>query len=214
MMRLSWIIGLAGLLLAAGCVQRSELRQGHAPQAWADERPASEHVSPKAYRIGTDDQLQVNVWRNPDLSVDAPVRPDGKITLPLIGDVQAAGRTPESVSQAVEEALKQYLKAPRVAVIVTEMRSHDYAARVRVTGAVTAPISLPHRPGMTVLDAILEAGGLNEFAAANRARLYRREGDASSARVIRLGDIIERGDLGTNVALQPGDVISVPERLF
>lgn len=164
------------------------------------------------YRIGVDDQLQVAVWRNPELSVSVPVRPDGRISVPLIGDVMAGGRSPEEVARDIEERLAAYVRDPKVAVILTELRSHEFISRVRVTGAVRTPISIPYRQGMTVLDAVLQAGGVNEFAAANRTRLYRRNGEHTQTLPVRLGAILGTGDLDTNVEVRPGDVITVPER--
>ncbi len=158
--------------------------------------------------------VQVSVWHNADLSATVPVRPDGMISVPLIGDVEAGGRTPEEVAETIKEKLKAYVRDPQVAVILTELRSHEYLARVRVTGAVRQPISVPFRQGMTVLDAVLAAGGTNEFAAPGRTELYRKEGDATRAYAVRLDDILQRGDLGTNYPVRPGDVITVPERAF
>jgi len=166
------------------------------------------------YRIGVDDLVQVNVWRNPDLSVTVPVRPDGMISVPLIGDVKAGGQTPLEVAASVEEKLKKYMREPQATVIVTELRSHEFISRVRVTGAVQQPVSLPYRQGMTVLDAVLEAGGLTEFASANRAKLYRRDAKGSKVMSVHLAQILSRGDLETNYYLVPGDIVSVPERLF
>ena len=167
------------------------------------------------YRIGVDDQLQVTVWHNPDLSVAVPVRPDGKITVPLIGDVQAGGQTPEAVAATIRDKLKAYVRDPQVAVILTQLRSHEYLARVRVTGAVRTPVSLPYRQGMTVLDVVLAAGGTTEFASPDRTELYRHAGEgASQSYAVRLGRILEQGDLATNYPLQPGDVITVPQRAF
>lgn len=167
------------------------------------------------YLIGVDDQLQVSVWHNPDLSISVPVRPDGKITVPLIGDVQAGGQTPEEVAATIKDKLKAYIRDPQVAVILTQLRSHEYLARVRVTGAVRTPVSLPYRPGMTVLDLVLAAGGVTEFAAPDRTELYRHVGKgANQAYAVRLGKIINDGDLKTNYPLQPGDVITVPQRAF
>ena len=103
-----------------------------------------------AYHIGVDDQLQISVWQNPDLSVTVPVRPDGMITVPLIGDVQVGGQTPEAVAATIQAKLKSFVRDPQVAVILTELRSHEYLSRVRVTGAVRTPISLPYRQGMTI----------------------------------------------------------------
>lgn len=166
------------------------------------------------YRIGVDDRVQISVWRNPDLSVTVPVRPDGRISVPLIGDVQAGGLTPNQVADNIRGKLATYIRDPSVAVILTELRSHEFLSRVRVTGAVRTPRSLAFRQGMTVLDAVLEAGGINDFAAPNRAKLYRKNQDKTEVLDLELGDILNKGKLGTNVMLAPGDVITIPERLF
>jgi len=166
------------------------------------------------YRIGADDRVQVTVWRNPELSVTAPVRPDGKISVPLIGDVEAGGRTPGEVAENIKKQLAVYIREPNVAVIITELRSHEFLSRVRVTGAVRAAKSLPYRQGMTVLDVVLEAGGVNDFASANRTKLYRKSKDKTQVFEIELGNILNKGRLETNLYLRPGDVITVPERLF
>lgn len=166
------------------------------------------------YRIGVDDLVQVTVWRNPDLSVTVPVRPDGKISVPLIGDVQAGGNTPTQVAALIKEKLSAYIREPNVAVILTELRSHEFLSRVRVTGAVRTPRSMPYRQGMTVLDAILEAGGINDFATPNRTKLYRKAKSKVEVFDIELGNILGKGGLKTNLELRPGDVITVPERRF
>ena len=163
------------------------------------------------YRIGVGDNLNINVWRNPDLSIAVPVRPDGKITVPVVGDVMVGGKTPEQVSSDIAEQLSTYIRDPFVTVIVTGMASADYRSRVRVTGAVNNPVSLPYRQGMTVLDVVLEAGGTNEFANESRATLYRRNGQRLD---VNLDQILNRGEMGTNFGLRPGDVITVPERAF
>ncbi|HKT30121.1 XrtA/PEP-CTERM system exopolysaccharide export protein [Dyella sp.] len=167
------------------------------------------------YHIGVDDQLQITVWHNPDLSVSVPVRPDGRITVPLIGDVVAGGRTPDQVSAEIKDKLQSYIRDPQVAVILIALRSNEYLSRVRVTGAVRSPISIPYRQGMTVLDAVLAAGGITEFAAPDRTELYRK-GDGSSpvAYAVHLEKILQKGDLGNNYPVQPGDVITVPQRAF
>lgn len=170
------------------------------------------------YKIGVDDRVQVTVWRNPELSVTVPVRPDGKISVPLIGDVQAGGQTPEQVAATIRQKLSAYIREPNVAVILTDLRSHEFLSRVRVTGAVRTPRSLTYRQGMTVLDAVLEAGGINDFAAPNRTKLYRKEKDKEKPKTdvysVDLGDILNKGKLETNYPLLPGDVITVPERLL
>lgn len=167
------------------------------------------------YRIGVDDRVQVSVWKNPDLSITAPVRPDGRISVPLIGDVLAGGKTPPELANTIREKLAVYIRDPNVTVIVTDLNSHEFLTRVRVTGAVRTPRSLPFRQGMTVLDAILEAGGLNDFASPNRTKLYRsNKKSGSEVFDVDLGDILNRGRLQTNYTLLPGDVVTVPERIF
>src|SRR5215831_8830416 len=163
------------------------------------------------YRIGVDDMVQVSVWHNPELSATIPVRPDGKISLPLIGDIPAGGRTPEEVATDVKQRLATYVRDPQVAVILTELRSHEYLSRVRVTGAVRQPVSLTYRQGMTVLDAVLAAGGPTEFAAGDRTELYRKNGAGTKTFDVHLGKIMKKGELETNFAVQPGDIITVPE---
>ncbi|WP_456372375.1 XrtA/PEP-CTERM system exopolysaccharide export protein [Thiolapillus sp.] len=193
-------------LAGTGCVtQPVALTQGPPPAG-------SEVV--EQYKVGVDDTLSVSVWRNPELSVSAVVRPDGMITVPVIGDVVAAGKTPEDVSADIKERLSRYIRNPQVAVSVTRLVSNAYLTRVRVTGAVVQPVSSPHRPGMTVLDAVLEAGGVTEFAAPDDARLYRKVDGNINAYPIHLKQILQKGDLSTNYELLPGDIISIPERSF
>lgn len=166
------------------------------------------------YKIGVDDMVQVSVWRNPEMTVTVPVRPDGKISVPLAGDVRAGGLTAPEVATSIEQKLSYYIRDPKVTVIITALHSHAFLTRVRVTGAVRTPMSLPHRPGMTVLDAVLEAGGPNEFAAPNRTRLHRKGATKVEVIPVRLGDILNNGRLQSNVDVRPGDVITVPESLF
>ncbi|MEM9601685.1 MAG: XrtA/PEP-CTERM system exopolysaccharide export protein [Pseudomonadota bacterium] len=183
-----------------------------APTTNTDEIDLSERG---AYLIGVDDTVRVSVWRNEDLSVEVPVRPDGYISVPLIGEVAAGGRPAYDVARDIERKLSKFIRQPQVSVILTSLVSHEFLSRVRVTGAVRNPISMPYRPGMTVLDLVLESGGINEFAVAQRAKLYRRHADGSNKTYsIKLGSILNEGDLRSNYALQPGDVITVPERKF
>lgn len=176
--------------------------------------PNPEAQAVKEYRIGVDDLIRVAVWQNPDLNVTVPVRPDGKISVPLVGDVDAGGKTPEEVSADVKTRLSAFVRDPQVTVIIDQLRSHEYLSRVRVTGAVRTPISVPYRQGMTVLDAVLAAGGTNEFAASDRTELYRKDASGAHAYSIRLDRILQKGDLSNNYEAQPGDVITVPERAF
>ena len=179
-----------------------------------DTPPVQQQAAVEDYAIGVDDVVQVSVWRNPELGIEVPVRPDGKISVPLVGDVMAGGRTPAEVAKDIQEKLSAYVRDPQVAVILTELRSHEYLSRVRVTGAVRQPVSSPYRQGMTVLDAVLAAGGVNEFAAPDRSSLYRKSEGQTTSYAVRLDKIINRGDLSTNFTVAPGDVITVPERAF
>jgi polysaccharide export outer membrane protein len=192
----------------AGCGGKS------ATKARTEDAPAAAANSLAEYRVGVDDQLQVTVWRNPELSGPATVRPDGKITVPLAGEVEAGGQTAGTIARSIEEKLATYIRSPVVTVSVTGLRSHEYLTRIRITGAVRTPRSMPFRPGITVLDAVLEAGGPTEFASANRTKVYRKVEDKVTVFEVKLDDILRRGKLQTNIELQSGDVVTVPERLF
>lgn len=203
------ILSLSLFILLAGCAgpdYDNELMVEAALERQAD--PVTE------YRIGPSDMLNVSIWRNPDLSAQVPVRPDGRISLPLVGDIEARGRTPEGLAEAIEARLDEFIRQPKVSVIVTQMGSHEFTHRVRVTGAVRAPASQPWREGITVLDLVLGAGGANEFAALDRATLYREMDGEIVAIPVRLGDILKKGQVETNYRLLPGDILAVPERRF
>jgi polysaccharide export outer membrane protein len=176
--------------------------------------PAQHSIVTEEYRIGVDDVVDVNVWGNEQLSVQVPVRPDGRITIPLLGDVEVAGKTAEEVAGIITEGLKKDIRSPSVTVTMSSLQSKEYLRRVRVTGAVTKPVSLNYRQGMTVLDAILEAGGLGEFASGNKAVLIRRHDGKTVSVPLRLEDMLVRGVVKGNHVLIPGDIITVPERFF
>ncbi len=201
------IFHVAFLLLTLVACGGSPVRPDQVPPA-----PSTNLVD--TYRIGVDDVLQISVWRNPDLDVSVPVRPDGKISVPLVGDVVAGGKTPETVADDIKARLSEYIRDPIVAVILTSLQSHEYLSRIRVTGAVNNPITIPYRQGITILDAVLAAGGPTEFAIPNRSTLYRSQDGESNAYSIALGDILTKGLLGTNYQMQPGDVLTIPERTF
>ncbi len=201
-------LSLILVLMLSACVTTQGASNGAPPI------DATQAQAVDAYRIGVDDQVQVAVWRNPELGITVPVRPDGMISVPLIGDVLAGGRTPPEVAKDIQDKLSAYVRDPQVAVILTQLRSHEYLSRVRVTGAVRQPVSVPFRPGMTVLDAVLAAGGLTEFAAPDRSELHRKSGESAKAYEVKLDRILNRGDLTTNYPVAPGDVITVPERTF
>ncbi len=176
-----------------------------------DDRPSQIVVE---YTIGIGDTININVWKNPDLSVTVPVRPDGKISAPLIGDILVAGFTPEEVSKQIERRLKKFVRTPNVVVIMTNLGSTQYLSRVRVTGAVVTNVSLNHQQGMTLLDAILAAGGPNEFAKSADTRVFRRIDSETVLIPIDLESLLKGGNLNENIILKPGDTITVPERIF
>jgi polysaccharide export outer membrane protein len=164
------------------------------------------------YIIGPGDVLQVFVWRNPELSTTVPVRPDGKISTPLVEDVVAVGKNPSALARDIEKVLADYVRSPQVNVIVTTPAS--VYSQVKVIGQVTRPQALPYREGMMVLDAVLAVGGLSQFAAGNRAHLVRTVDGKQTEIRIKLGALVNAGDMKQNIALKPGDVLVVPESRF
>lgn len=198
------VLTLGALLMACA----SEPLESGAPPV------PQEFALDKNYRIGVGDTLKIQVWRNEELSSEVPVRPDGKVSSPLVGDVVAAGLSTQELAKVVTEKLSAYLRNPEVTVIVTNPASADFLRRVRVTGAVRTPVSVSYRQGMTVMDLVLQAGGLTEFAAPNNARLYRTIDGKTKIYAVDLGNILQRGDLKTNYNLYPSDVVTVPERSF
>jgi polysaccharide biosynthesis/export protein len=174
-------------------------------------QPAASVVTP-AYVIGPGDTLQVFVWRNPELSTTVPVRPDGKISTPLVEDMVAIGKTPSQLAGDIERVLAEYVKSPQVSVIVTQAVS--VYSQVKVTGQVLHPQALPYREGMTVLDAVLAVGGMTQFASGNRAKVVRSENGRQTEIKVRLINLVNKGDMAQNLALKPGDVLVVPESVF
>jgi polysaccharide export outer membrane protein len=171
---------------------------------------ASYESSEIDYIIAPSDTLAVFVWNNPDLSVVVPVRPDGKITTPLVEDVKASGKTPTELAREIEEKLALFVKAPEVSVTVTQFVGR-YNEQIRVVGEAANPQSLPYREAMTVLDVVIAVGGLTPFASGNKASLVRNvEGETRTFRV-RLDDLINKGDISANVDILPGDVLIIPE---
>jgi polysaccharide biosynthesis/export protein len=164
------------------------------------------------YIIGPGDTLEVFVWRNPELSVTVPVRPDGKISTPLVEDMVAVGKTSPQLARDMEKTLSEYVRSPKVNIIVTVAASAF--SLVRVVGQVQRPQALPYREGMRVLDAILAVGGLTQFASGNRARVIRMDNGRQTIIHVKVADLVNNGDVGENVALRPGDVLVVPQSLF
>jgi len=177
----------------------------------AEEAAAPSAVSPD-YRIGPGDTLKISVFQNDELSATLPVRPDGKISSPLVEDMVAVGKTPTQLARDIEKSLSEYIKAPKVSVVVTIALS--VYSQVKIIGQVKTPESLPFHDGMTVLDAVLAAGGLSQFAAGNRARLIRQDQGKETEIKIRLDDLMNKGDTKQNLALMPGDILVVPETRF
>ena len=164
------------------------------------------------YRLGPGDIIQVFVWRNPELSISVPVRPDGKISTPLVDDMVAIGKTPSELARDLEVTLSEYVLTPKVNVIVTG--SLSAANQIKLIGQVRAPQSIAFRAGMTVLDAVMAVGGLTEFAAGNRAHILRKAPDGKEQIIkVRVSDLV-KGKLKGNVPLNAGDVLVVPESLF
>lgn len=165
------------------------------------------------YIIGPGDNLNIFVYRSPELSAVVPVRPDGLVSTPLAPDVRAAGRTPTQLARALEGRLSKYVKQPNVTVMVTGFIGPP-KRQIRVIGEVVEPLELPYRKGLTVLDAMIAAKGLTQFAAGNRALLVRQEPAGLQTFNIRLGSLLKDGDISQNVALRPGDTVFVPQAWF
>ena len=170
--------------------------------------------SENEYLIGVGDTIRIDVWGNPNLSLTVPVRPDGKVSMSLIGDVLAAESTTTALSETIKARLIEFIKNPQVTVIVSNPSSASFQARVRVTGAVNSPQSVPYSKGMTVIDVVLMAGGVNQFARPNDAKLYRRVSGEVKVYPVYLDDILKSGKLKTNYSLVPSDIVTVPERSF
>ena len=165
------------------------------------------------YRIGPGDSLTIFVWRNQELSNSVRVRPDGRISIPLVEDLEVTGKTPTELAREVELALGKLIKDPIVTVIVTGFVG-EFQAQIRIVGEAAAPKSLPYTENMTLLDVMIAVGGLTEFAAGNRAKILRVKGDAYHVIKVKIRDLLEKGKMGANQALQPGDIIVIPEAWF
>jgi polysaccharide export outer membrane protein len=191
---------LLGAVVLAGCANRLP-------------PPPSVPDSTTEYKIGPGDALSIFVWQNKELSTEVPVRPDGKISLPLVNDLVAAGKTPTQLSTDIQDQLKKYVNNPLVTVIVHSFQG-PYSQQVRVVGEAQKPKSLPYRDRMTVLDAMIEVGGLTPLAAGDRATLVRYVGKQQQSFGLRLDDLLKDGDMTANAPLAPGDVIIIPQSYF
>jgi polysaccharide export outer membrane protein len=195
--------------MLSGCASGGGQELPPASFVTAQTGPSEEYV------IGPLDQLTIFVWRNPELGAKVQVRPDGRITTPLIADLPAVGKTPAVLSEDIKQALSKYIDNPLVSVIVDNF-SGTFSQQVRIVGATEKPASIPYRANMTLLDAMISVGGLSEYAAGNRARLVRFDKDSGKQKefAVRIGDLIKKGDVKANVLLAPGDVIIIPESMF
>ena len=174
--------------------------------------PTSVSLAQYTYLIGPGDTLSVIVWRNPDLSMSIPVRPDGKITMPLVEDLPVAGKDPTVVAREVERALSKYIRDPVVTVVVTGSVG-PYNQLIRVIGQATKPQALPYRENMTLLDVMIAVGGITDFADGNHSNLV-RTAEGNKLYRIRLDDLLRNGDISANVAVRPGDVLIIPQTWF
>ena len=199
---------LAALMLSS-CAGGNRPELPPASFVSANQAPGEEYV------IGPLDTLNIFVWRNPELSAKVQVRPDGRITTPLVSDMPAVGKTPAMLADDMKIALSQYIKDPIVSVIVDNFQG-TFSQQIRIVGATEKPASLPYRAGMTLLDAMIAVGGLNQYAAGNRAKLIRYDKATGKQKeyALKLSSLLKDGDPDANVKLEPGDVIIIPESMF
>lgn len=165
------------------------------------------------YRIGPGDNIIISVWRHPEVSLTVPVRPDGKITTPLVEDLPASGKTGTELARDIEKSLSKYIQDPVVTVTVTGFVG-PYGEQIRVIGQAAKPQALAYREGMSVMDVVIAVGGLTEFAAGNKASIVRNVDGKQQKLALRLNDLIRDGDLSANMPVRPGDILVIPESFF
>ncbi len=196
-------VALASLLLLLGACA--------GPQALA---PISSGKSPNLhYIIGPGDTLNIQVWRNPEVSISLPVRPDGKISTPLVEDLEAANKTPSQLARDIEKALAKFIQDPIVTVMVTGFVG-PYDSQVRVIGQATKPQALQYREKMTLMDVMIAVGGITDFAAGNKASIVRNVDGKQQQFRVRLESLVRDGDISANVDVLPGDILVIPESFF
>ena len=194
---------LSVFLLTSGCATTSD----------APPSATTAPVSSSTYLIGPGDTLRIFVWRYPEVSTEVPVRPDGKISMPLVEDMQAVGKTSTQLARDLEKSLGTYLKDPVATVTVTQFVG-NFNERIRVVGQAVKPQALTYRDELSLLDVMIEAGGLTEFAAGNGAKLVRRTDNGLKTYDLRLADLLNKGDMSANLEMQPGDIVVIPESWF
>ena len=203
MFKTSWCVAVAGLVLMLGACTSSQ-----APAPISAGKPPNLH-----YIIGPGDSLNIQVWRNPEVSASVPVRPDGKISTPLVEDLDAANKTPSQLARDIEKALAKFIQDPIVTVIVTGFVG-PYDSQVRVIGQAARPQALQYREKMTLLDVMIAVGGITDFAAGNKANLVRNVDGKQQQFRVRLESLIRDGDISANVEILPGDILVIPESFF
>lgn len=174
--------------------------------------PASAQTADYSYVIGAGDNVNIIVWRNPELSMSVPVRPDGKVSAPLVDELVAQGKTSAELARDIEKKLSTYVRDPVVTVIVTGFVG-PYSEQIRVVGEAARPLFLPYKQKMTLLDVMIAVGGLTDFADGNRA-VIQRTAEGNKQYSVRLKDLIRRGDISANVEMRPGDILIIPQSLF
>jgi polysaccharide export outer membrane protein len=195
------ILGLT--IVGSGCTSFSNVPPSAATKPSATTR----------YIIGPRDTLKIFVWQHPDISTTVPVQPDGNITIPLVEDMPASGKTSSELARDLEQALDKYLKKPIVTVTVTEFIG-TFREQIRVVGQATRPQAVSYRNNMTLLDIMIEVGGLTEFAAGNQAKIVRQVNKTPEEFNVRLGDLLKKGDMSVNLHMYPGDILIIPESWF
>jgi polysaccharide export outer membrane protein len=198
----TFLLCLMAMLIGSGCASSRLVDGSLCPEPAADSRD---------YVIGAGDTLEIFVWREPDLSGTIPVRPDGKISISLVEDMVAVGKTPTELARDMEAVLSEYLRLPKVNIIVA---SEGSANQIQVIGNVMSARSIPYREEIRVLDVVVAAGGLDEFAAGNRAQIVRTIDGTTTECRIRLERLLKDGDMSQNIFMYPGDVLIVPESRF
>jgi polysaccharide biosynthesis/export protein len=194
---------VVGVIVVAGC--------NHAPPL--PPAPPASALPSSVYIIGPGDHLNIFVWRNPELSTTVEVRPDGRLSIPLVEDVVAIGKTPTELGRTLEQRLSKYIKEPVVTVIATQFVG-PFNEQVRIVGEAATPRAIPYRTDMTVLDAMIAVGGLTRYAAGNNSVIVRTTNGRQTTYAVHLDDLLKDGDVSANVALQPGDILIIPQRLF
>ncbi|OMH25685.1 sugar ABC transporter substrate-binding protein [Motiliproteus sp. MSK22-1] len=203
------VMGVVFVLSTVGCSNNQ-----YQPLPQKDQKqPVTTDAAAYNYLVGPGDELEIFVWRNPEVSETVTVRPDGKVTTPLVEDLEVSGLTPTEVARKVEEALSVFIKEPIVTVLVSEFQG-PYSEQVRVIGEASEPQAVPYREDMSLLDIMIAVGGLTEFADGNQASVIRVVDGQQQQYSVRIEDLIKKGDISANADILPGDIVIIPEAWF